>query len=420
MRFTLFILFSFSTCLGYSQEKQTLHTPIIFVHGMLGSSDTWTNAYTNFRSAGYAKEDLWFLDWNTMAMDNPKAVKQLDSLVSHVIKTTGKSKVNLVGHSAGGDICTGLLEDKKQTKRVEKYIHLASIPLTKTPPVTTLNLYSPDDKITGGKDYDKVMNKSIPSLDHFQMATSKASFEAMYSFFNPDMNVLEHTTEMTATTDVLISGKACTLGDNLAEVNATIEVYSFNHRTGKRDSETPLYTFKTNQYGNWEAISLSTDKYYEFVVIPENKSKRKVHYYREPFKKDNPLVYLRTMPTSGFASFLLKGLPQNENEACVGIFSASKAIMNGRDNLAVQGLEVSRNDITPQSKTTIALFVYDDGSDQVSSGMAVATYKSFPFINAIDYHLPLDGYAIEFALNGRRMNVMPVKSSDGVMVIVFD
>jgi len=126
------------------------------------------------------------------------------------------------------------------------------------------------------------------------------------------------------------------------------------------------------------------------------------------------------MPSSGFAAFLLKGLPQNENEACVGIFSASKAIMNSRDNLAVQGLEVSREDITPQSKTTIALFIYDDAGDQVSSGMAISTYKAFPFINGLDYQLPIDGYPLEFALNGRRMNMMPVKSSDGLMIVVFD
>ncbi len=413
------LLFSISFSI-LSQVKQTSHTPIIFVHGMLGSSDTWTNAHMNFCNAGYAKEELWFLDWNTMALDNPKAVKKLDSLVAHVLKTTGKSKVNLVGHSAGGEICTIYLEDKKNTKYIDKYVHLASIPLTKIPLTTIMNLYSPDDKITGGKDYDKVTNKSIPELDHFQIATSKASFEAMYTFFNPNTNLLEHTTERTATDSVQISGRACTLGDNLAEANATIEVYSFNRRTGKRETETPIHTFKTDQHGNWEAISLSVDKYHEFVVIPENKAKRKVHYYREPFKNDNPLVYLRTMPSSGFASFLLKALPQNEDEACVGIFSASKAIMNGRDNLAVQGLEVSRDDITPQSKNTIALFIYDDAGDQISSGMLISTYKAFPFISGLDYQLPIDGYPLEFALNGRRMNVMPVKSSDGVMIIVFD
>ena len=412
--FSLFVL-SFNT---RATTSTTPYTPIVFVHGMLASSDTWVNPYVNFRNAGYSENDLYFLDWNTMSMNSPMTVQQLDSLVNHIIESTGKKKVNLVGHSAGGGICSSYLSDKKRAKKIDKYVHLASMPIENTPAVATLNLYSPDDKITGGKDYSGVTNKAISGLDHYEIATSKQSFEAMFQFFNPggklELTVPESASQYT------ISGRVCTLGDNSPEKNAQVEIYSFNKRSGARESQTPIHVLTTDENGYFPAILLNADTYYEFMVTSLDKSKRKVHYYREPFSNNNPLVYLRTMPSSGFAGFLLKSLPQNEDEACLAIFSSNKAILFGRDNLSVQGLDLARKDITPDSKTAIALFIFDEGSDKESSGMGVQTFKSFPFMNGVDYFLSVEENPIELNFNGRRMNVAPVKSSDGIMVVVFD
>jgi triacylglycerol esterase/lipase EstA (alpha/beta hydrolase family) len=45
-------------------------------------------------------------------------------------KKTGSKKVNLIGHSAGGGVCMTLVNDKKMGKSVERYVHLASMPVT--------------------------------------------------------------------------------------------------------------------------------------------------------------------------------------------------------------------------------------------------------------------------------------------------
>jgi hypothetical protein len=51
-------------------------------------------------------------------------------------------------------------------------------------------------------------------------------------------------------------------------------------------------------------------------------------------------------------------------------------MMHGRDNLAVQGLEITRPEIASDTKTAIAFFVFDEKSDGQSTGMAIAFQKS--------------------------------------------
>jgi triacylglycerol esterase/lipase EstA (alpha/beta hydrolase family) len=53
-------------------NAQTTHTPVIMVHGMLASGDTWTNFHRYFLEQGYTQEELWVLDWNTASFNSPK------------------------------------------------------------------------------------------------------------------------------------------------------------------------------------------------------------------------------------------------------------------------------------------------------------------------------------------------------------
>jgi len=399
----------------------TQKTPIIFVHGMLASSDTWVKPYQQFSANGYSAEKLWVLDWNTLAMNSPAAIKQLDSLINHILKSTNAKQVNLVGHSAGGGICSSYLSDKKQAKKVERYVHLASMPLAQKMVVPTLNLYSSDDKITGGKDYDfaNIENARIEGLDHYEIATSHDSFEKMYAFFNSE-NVPINNQSIEENKEISISGRAVTLGENQPEKEAQINVYIIDVLTGKRSTDSPLTTLQTDEHGNWGPISLDHSSYHEFVVIPKDKNKRTVHYFREPFKQDNPLVYLRTLPEGGFAGFLLKTLPANEDEACVALFSANKAILSGRDNVTFEGLDLTREDLSPASKTAIAHFIFDENADKNSSGMPNARFKALPFMSALDFMIPISDAPIEIRFNGRRFNLPRIPSNEGITVVVFD
>ena len=52
------LLIVFSCLLWFGSTAQVKHTPIIFVHGMLASVDTWSNTIQQFWDAGYSLDEL--------------------------------------------------------------------------------------------------------------------------------------------------------------------------------------------------------------------------------------------------------------------------------------------------------------------------------------------------------------------------
>lgn len=400
---------------GFSQANK--FTPIIFVHGMLGSGDTWAQTVQLFREQGYPSENLVVMDWNSLMFGQLNTTKILDSIIDDVCYKTGAQKVNLVGHSAGGGVCSSYLKDTTLAKKVDNYIHLASGKLSSPPSVKTLNLYSPDDLITGGEDINGVENKAIPNKDHYEIATCKESFEVMFEFFNPNLKLNAEVLTLPKN----ISGKALTLGENKPEVNASISIYGINTETGERTTKTPIQQFITNEHGNWGPFLAEDNVFYEFVVQPENSEKRTVHYYREPFTSENNLVYLRTLPNSGMASMLLSGIPKDKKQAGLAIFSANKAIIHGRDTLMVNNLELSTEALSPAKKTAIAHFLYDDNKDGKTNETAIPAFQMFPFLNGVDAFLsskPKEKINIQF--NQTTIKLTPIPSDQGVMVVVFN
>lgn len=400
-----------------SSSAQQNYTPIIFVHGMLGSGDSWAKPVQLFRGQEYPSEYLNVMDWNSLMFGQINTSKLLDSIVDDVIAKTGAEKVNLVGHSAGGGVCSTYIKDSAYAKKVENYIHLASGKLTTDLTVRTLNLYSPDDQITGGEDITGIENIAIPYKDHYEIATSTESFKTMFRFFNP-------TLELKSPTSILpknVSGRVLSLGENKAEINATIFIFGINPVTGDRTSKSPLFTFVSDANGNWGPFLADEETFYEFVIKPTNPNKRTVHYYREPFQTENSLVYLRTIPQEGMAAMLLSGIPKDKKQAALAIFSANKAVIYGRDTLIVNGIELSSEQLSPAKKTAIAHFLYDDDKDGKTNGQPLAAFQMFPFLNGVDVFLnskPKELIRIKF--NQNTLTLKPIPSDGGVMVVVFD
>jgi hypothetical protein len=240
----------------------------------------------------------------------------------------------------------------------------------------------------------------------------------VYAFFNTGNEPKPVSAGMPST--VQLSGKACTMGDNTAEKDALIEVYAFNPKTGERLTSEPLARFTTASDGRWGPFAANPSQHYEFIVTPRGEGKRIVHYFREPHTFNNATIYLRTLPTSGLAGFLLKSLPTNNNEVCLAVFSSSKAMIHGRDNLTVQGLEVTRADIASVEKTAIAFFVFDEKSDGQSTGMAVNAFKNLPFMSAIDFLIDPEFAPIDINLNARRMMIPGIRANEGIVVVVYE
>lgn len=425
----LLILLSVSSCIkdSVNPEPQLDNTkyPIVMVHGFLASGDTYEKQMLRFASNGYDKDMLFAFNWNSLNVKGNVA-NDLDKFIDEVIAKTGFSQVELVGHSAGSG---NVYEYCKLDKRALKVRHLVLLAGTAqlkpagsgTTPVKTLNIYSPYDQIVkaGGK-VQNARNVILDLKDHYEVATSAETFTEMYKFF---IGETPKTLEITAQVNPTISGKVLSFGENLTGDGATLEIYEVISENGLRVRRTPDFTFNIKEDNNWGPIQVKSNTNYEFKVSTGKNGDRPVHYYREAFSRDNKNVLIRFYPPSGsLASLFLSGLPNSDEQAAMTFFSASQAVITGRDQLSVNGNELANNQLASAANTTIAMFLYDDNKNKISDLNPIRSFSAFPFLAGVDLFFKLnEGDYSTFKMNGRTLNVPNWPSaSEGVGIAIFD
>lgn len=410
IKITTLLFFLCYSIFSQTEEKY----PIVFVHGMLGSGDTWVKPVQQFINQGYPEHYLDVLDWNTLSPQRNSSASQLDSIINQLIQLTGKPKVNLVGHSAGGGLVSNFILSDSIAEKVNKFVLVGSF-LQQISKVPTLNLYSEDDLIVKGSDIEGVENVKLQGLDHYEIATDSLAFAEMFRFFHKENPKPFPIPE--ATKKVTISGKVLVMGENSVPENTMLSIYPFNPKTGKRLQKEPLSKQAISKDGRWQALEVNSKSHLEFVITPE--SGKAIHYFREPFTVSNPLVYLRTLPTSGMAAVLFSGLPLNNEESVLVIFSANKATISGRDFLSVNEFVLTTPELTPAQTTTIAHFVYDDKNDKTSTGNAIPIFGMMPFINGVDVLLEVKN-PIKLKYQNRAMTLPALPASKSILVAVFE
>ena len=397
--------------------------PIVFLHGFLASGDTWANQVMRFESNNYCGTHLYAYDWNTLGGGNDNAA--LETFIDTVLARTGATQIDLVGHSAGGGYGYSFCEDTNRAKKIAHYVHIGSSSQTSpagiNDEVPSLNLSSAGDEVAGVTSITGGTNIELMNQDHYQVATSAEAFIEMYKFFNGGN--MPATSAITAQTEVSVSGKALALGENTPHNGATVHIYEVNPDNGKRINSTADFTLTSNAKGEWGPQKIKANTKYEFEIISGISGDRVVHYYREGFAHSNPLVYLRTIPSSGLAGTLLGSLPENDNQSVLAVFTANQATVAGRDSLDVDGVELSTSTITPASATVIAMFLFDDNNNQQTDLTKPFLFSILTsFLTARDFFLQTSSeHAIPLRFNGRILHLPNLKSaSDGVMVAVFD
>lgn len=410
---SLFVIF-FIVLIKLSFAQDFKNSPVVFVHGMMGSGDTWSKTIGHFINQGYPENYLEVLNWNSISGQRGDASKALDSVINHLIQTTDHQKINLVGHSAGGGLSVNYILADSINKNIGKYVHVGSYPINDSIPVSTLNLYSTDDLIVKGKDSDFVANKKLEGLDHYEIATDSLSFAAIYHFFNEDNpKPIKGISAKTVT----ISGKVLAMGENSVPINASLEVYTFDSKAGTRLSAKPIYNTIISDNGNWGTVNLEPNTACEFVLTSTNG--KRIHYYHPGFKKSNSLVYLRTLPTNGMAAMLFAALPKLETQSTLVIFSANKATISGRDALMVNDITLSTPELTDAKKTIIAHFLYDDKADQTSTGTPIGMYNMVPFLSGADVFLePHKMTSITY--NNQSIMIKNHPADEAISVVIFE
>jgi len=430
--FILFILFSIiSGC--KKEEPETpcettcdeTKTPIVMLHGLLASGDTYSNFFQLFEANCYCEDALYVMDRNSLDLE-ADFIPALDAFIDDVIAKTGSEKVNLMGHSAGGGVAYAYLSDAQNEQKVAHYAHLASftnmeppLPNENTP---TINIFSDADKIVPGQDIAGATNVNLIVADHYQVATSTEAFQFIYAFFNngeKPLNFMPISKE-----SIELKGKVLTLGENQPITNATISVYELNANTGLRLNDASAIKTNSDANGNWGNVTVKPNVAYEFFVEnPSDENFIPLHYYFESFNSNNSLVYLRTIPPAGsVAGVFLAGLPKNDDQAVTAIFTSTQAIINGRDELFVNDIELSTVTLSSEEQSTIAMFLYDDGDGQSSGKSQPGFLANTPFLNAVDIFMePTAGKFSTITFNGDKLAVphWPSKS-EGFSVVVFN
>ena len=72
--------------------------PVVFVHGFLGSGDTWATQVHRFASNCLFSDRFFAFDWNSLSGGGADLL--LDRFIDSVLIVTKAQKLHLVGHSA--------------------------------------------------------------------------------------------------------------------------------------------------------------------------------------------------------------------------------------------------------------------------------------------------------------------------------
>ncbi|MFO0744236.1 MAG: hypothetical protein U1F43_00990 [Myxococcota bacterium] len=404
--------------------------PVIFAHGFLAASDTWSSQVARFEQNGMCADHLAVFDWNTLAPDGAEA--QLDAAIDRLLAATGASQVDLVGHSAGGGLGYRYLADPVHAAKVAHYAHLASS--AETAPagpdgdaahaVPTLAVRSTGDTIAESAEVPGAENVVLTGADHYEVATSPETFTALWKAFE---GADPTTTTVSIDRHPTLAGKALTLGENAPVPGWTVEVWRLESAGGKRLGAAPEASFTVAADGAWGPFAAASGARYElFLHAPAGTAPdeaRPVHYYIEPVTHSDALLYLRALPGPGsIVGALLGQIPFDDRHVVLIAFSASKAVVAGRDTLTVGGRALATEELASAARTAIAFFLFDENSDQTSGGEA-STFSALltVFLTAVDEYLAADDPApIALSLDERQLAIPRWPSAtDGATVVIF-
>jgi len=402
--------------------------PIVMAHGLLASGDTYSAHVRRFAANGECPDRFHAFDWNTLNRAHDHA-GDLDAFVDAVRAQHGAEQVDLVGHSAGGGLGYTYLANAARAAKVRRYIHVGSAPMMAPAgpeggaTVPTLNLWSRADLIVAGEDIPGATNVALESEDHYAVATSPASFEAMFRFLRAD--TAPGTTDPIGTSGadgrVEISGRVVVLGENTPDVGSTVEVFALDLTSGARQDDTPEAAFSIAEDGAFGPFEAETQTRYEFLITSPRTGARPVRYFHRPFASDDRLIYLRTLPTAGLPAALLGQIPFDDAHSVVVVYLARGALLAGRDTLELDGENVATEAVAAADDTTIALFVYDEGKDRMNAG-STAAFEAFPFLAGLDRFIEADpARTLTLRFNGVALDIPRRPSgADGASIVVFD
>jgi hypothetical protein len=394
--------------------------PIVFVHGFAGSGEQYEHAAKLFASNGYPPTWINNYDYNSTGPDGGS--EPLDKFIDAVRARTGFDKVDLVGHSRGTSVSQAYLSDAKRAAKVAHYANIGGRPANNVGGVPTLVLGSKGDKLAGpGSARDGAKHVVLEKPDHVGVATGTESFAHVFGFFNDGKK--PDTLEIKPQDAIVVAGFVKSFGPNKPEAGANISIYEVASETGRRVREEPVAKFVARDDGTWGPFHAKPGQHYEFCLTQKGGT-RPVHYYREPFKRTDLLVYLKTRDDKTEpGATIAKEMNPSDDSSILIVSHLNGAIIAGRDSLKVNGVELATEEIAPEKLTKVGFFLFDaNGNKKTDATLPKGAAWSRPFLTAADVYIPTAPPAsVKIEFNGRVLNVPNWKAaSEGQSTVSFD
>jgi predicted esterase len=364
--------------------------PILFIHGFESAGSNFASQAMRFESNGYPTSWVMELDYDsTAATGNMSEVeKQIEEAIATLKQRTGRSQVDLVGHSEGTSVVYHYLAESAKAaehrQSVAAYANLDG--QEKNPGVRTIAVWAgrcgdttctkPERHMEGAE------NVTIPDATHVQTSTSAETFQQMYDFFRGRMP----TRDIVRQKSIQLAGKALEFPQNTGLAGYTVEIWKLN-AAGERAQATPLYSIPITDGseggGGWGPVAAKAGQRYEFALVSPGAAKT-IHVYMEPFvRSDYAIRLLSSVPISTEAG----KFPGRSGAVQIRYKELWGNEPGQNDELLINGLELCTPKLCAWEKEINAYFAFDWEGKEESTLNEEPALSKLPFIQAAQVYV---------------------------------
>ena len=360
-----------------------------------------------FESNGYPRSWVEEIDYNSTraTSDKTEVDEQIDAAIVALKQRSGKSQVDVIGHSEGTSVMYSYLtEGEKAAQRRASVARYANIDgQEKNPGVPTLALWagrcgdvtcsSPNRHMEGAE------NVTVPNATHVQTSTSSQSFQQIYKFFRGSLPAHDIVPQ---TGKILLAGKALEFPQNSGLVGDTVQIWPLNFG-GARTTTTPLasilITDGSTGGGAWGPVAAKAGQRYEFALLkPGGKA---IRTYMEPFvRSDYAIRLLGSIPIEQYTG----KTPKSSGAVMIRYKEYWGNEPGQNDELLINGLNICAPALCPWEKEVNAFFAFNWEGKEETTLKEDPVLSKLPFIQGAQVYVPASSppnATVSYQLNSR-------------------
>ena len=364
--------------------------PVLFVHGFESAGSNFASQAMRFESNGYPHGWVEELDYDsTAATGNMSEVeKQIEEAITALEQRTGRSQVDVLGHSEGTSVMYHYLaESPNAAEHRASVAHYANLDgQEKNPGVPTIAVWAgrcgdatcsnPERHMAGAE------NVTIPNATHVQTSTSAETFQQVFKFFRGKLPARDIVPQKGR---ILLAGKALEFPQNTGLIGDTVEIWPVNS-SGVRTTKTPIasipITDGSEAGGAWGPVTATAGQRYEFAIVQPS---RTIHVYMEPFVRSDYAI--RLLGSAAIENYTGKN-PGSSGAVMIRYKEYWGNQPGENDELLVNGLNVCTAKLCPWEKEVNAYFAFNWEGKEESTLNEDPVLSKPPFLQGAQVYIP--------------------------------